>query len=74
MWKLQQGLEGFEQRSVMICFQSFNLAPLLRMNYVGVKVEGEKALRSNCSHPGFDQNDSSGDEEKRLNSRHILNA
>lgn len=58
----------------MICFQSFNLAPLLRMNYVGVKVEGEKALRSNCSHPDFDQNGSSGDEEEWLNSRHILNA
>lgn len=31
--------------SVMICFQSSSLAPLLRMNYVGVKVEAGRVVR-----------------------------
>lgn len=38
-------IEGFEQRNVMICFQSFSVAILLRMKYVGVKVEVEGAVR-----------------------------
>lgn len=46
--------------------------PLLRMNYVGLKVEAGRAVRSN--HLGFDKNGSSGGEKKWLDSRHILNA
>ena len=66
-------IEGFEQRNVMICFQSFSVATLLRMKYVGVKVEVEGAVRNDWSHAGFDQNGNSGS-GKWLDSARILKA